>query len=217
VAEQILSRPASLPILDLTDPDAADRILSQEDSGRPLLLLSSGPVSLESSSALRSLDSLLRRDGPVLGLLGASLSACAASLFLACDEILWLPRRTLRFLPGPLGETVLLDLRVGSAAAARVWFSGGTLTRREAVRAGWASASAGPLPRTMEEAAGKVEGLSSEALSLLRPLLLREHGLARGPAEALERSSFALLFDSGHPAEGAAAFLEKRKPRFSDE
>jgi len=35
-----------------------------------------------------------------------------------------------------------------------------------------------------------------------------------GPAQALERASFALAFETGDPAEGVAAFLEKRKPRY---
>ncbi|OYW00589.1 MAG: enoyl-CoA hydratase, partial [Acidobacteria bacterium 37-65-4] len=39
-------------------------------------------------------------------------------------------------------------------------------------------------------------------------------GLQLAHALALERAAFALAFHSGHPAEGIAAFLEKRKPEF---
>ena len=217
MAEQAVSRSASLPILDLADPNLADRILSLEASGHPLLLISSGPVSLEPASALRCLDSLLRRDDPVFGILGASLRGPAAGLFLACDQILWLPRGSLTFDPGPLGEAVLLSLRIGPAAANRVWFSGRRLGRREAVRSGWAESFSGAASLAAAEARRRLEGIAPAALRLLRPLLLRGHGLPRGPAEALERASFGLLFESGEPAEGARAFLEKRKPRFGKE
>lgn len=180
----------------------------------PLVLIASGPARVPAPAAARVLAALMGRDGPVFGVLGAALRGPAAALFLACDRVLWLPRASLRLDAGTLGETVLLSLRLGPAAANRVWFSGGRLTRREALRSGWAEAHAGPLAHAAAEARRRVEELSPAALRLLRPLLLREHGLARGPAQALERASFALLFDTGEPAEGAQAFLEKRKPRF---
>lgn len=156
---------------------------------------------------------MLRHPMPVTGVLAGRVAPPRASLALACDALLWVRGASLRLQPSGAGEVALLSLRLGRAAATRVWFGGGLLRLAEARKAGWAS-----LATTLEDAitaaTSRCDGLSPAALALLRPLLYHQAGLPRGPAEALERAAFALAFASGQPAEGIRAFLEKRKPRF---
>ena len=54
--------------------------------------------------------------------------------------------------------------------------------------------------------------LSVAALTTARDLM--RSAISGGPGLALELASFRLLFAAGEPAEGARAFLEKRRPDF---
>ena len=158
--------------------------------------------------------SLLSHPAPVLGVLSGAAVGPAALGLLACDGILWLRGGALLLEPRGEGEVTLLARRMGEAGAARVWFSGGRLGRREALRSGWARAFSGTMREAVAEAARFASGLSPGALALLRPLLNHQEGLGRGPSEALERASFALAFAGRDREEGIRAFLEKRTPGF---
>jgi enoyl-CoA hydratase/carnithine racemase len=151
---------------------------------------------------------------PVTGVIHGRICGPAASLILACDVLHMTPRSSLGLTLSGHGEAVLLALRLGHAAACRVWFSGGELSASQAVRSGWAEMAQGGFAGALESARMRYDGLSSEAIALLRPLLAHQAGLPLVQAKALERAAFALAFDTRHPAEGVAAFLEKRKPRF---
>ncbi len=157
---------------------------------------------------------LLAHPMPVTGVLSGTVTGDASTLFLACDALLMAPRSALVLAPKGRGEVVLLAMRVGHGAASRVWFTDGRLSAREAERAGWAEVVPEGFDAALDAARSRFDGLSSGALGLLRPLLHHQAGLPVGPAQALERASFALAFETGDPAEGVAAFLEKRKPRF---
>ena len=151
---------------------------------------------------------------PVTGVLHGRLDGPAAGLMLACDTLYVTPRSSLRFAASERGEAVLLALRLGHGSACRVWFSGGQLSASQAVRSGWAELVREGFADALESARTRYDGLSSEAIVLMRPLLYHQAGLPLVQAQALERAAFALVFDTGHPAEGIAAFLEKRRPTF---
>ena len=197
--------------LDSTDAEEAlGRALRRK---RPVVLASQGgSAGFQDISA--HLKRLLAHPMPVTGVLSGTSKGEGSALFLTCDALLMAPRSALRLVPRGSGEVVLLAMRLGQGAASRVWFAGGRLSAREAERAGWAEVVPEGFDAALKMAAGRFGGLSPKALGLLRPLLLHQAGLPVGPAQALERASFSLAFDTGDPAEGVAAFLEKRKPRY---
>jgi enoyl-CoA hydratase/carnithine racemase len=199
-------------VLDLSEGSAGVR-RALDAREQPLVLVAqsaSGPI--ENGGEL--LRALLRHPMPVTGVLSGRVSGDGAALLLACDLLLVAPRSTLWLQPSGRGETVLLPMRIGQAGASRVWFRGGRLTASEAARSGWASIVRDGVESAVKQAAARYEGLSDAALGMLRPLLYRQAGLPVELAWALERAAFALAFDTGHPAEGVAAFLGKRKPHF---
>jgi enoyl-CoA hydratase/carnithine racemase len=200
-------------VVDLRRDDAPEALGSALSSERPLILLA-GLGTSERLVWKPGVRALLRHPMPVTAVLQGRVCGPAAGLLLACDALLLSPRSSLRFDPSGRGEAVLLALRLGHGAACRVWFSGGELAAREAARSGWAEMAKGGLAEALESARRRYQGLSSEAIALLRPLLVRQVGLPLLQAHALERAAFALVFDTRHPAEGVAAFMEKRKPKF---
>ncbi len=199
--------------IDLTAPGWPAALRDAAAENLPLVLSAHGRCPAESLRT-EHLSALLYRPMPVTGVLSGSVGGPAGVALLACDEVFWCPRARLRLEPSGGGEVTLLSARMGPAAAGRVWFSGGVLTRREAVRSGWA-VGAPEHARGLELARRRHTGLSRSALSLLRELLYREIGLPLDAAQALERAAFAAAFASGDPAEGIAAFLEKRRALFA--
>lgn len=200
-------------VVNLRRQDSPEALESALSSGRPLILLA-GLGTSEDLDWMPGAKALLYHPMPVTGVLQGRVCGPAAGLMLACDVMIVTPRSSLCLTPSGHGEAVLLSLRLGHGAACRVWFSGGELSAREAVRSGWAEMAKGGLAEALESARSRYDGLSPEAIALLRPLLARQTGLPLVQAQALERAAFALAFHTGHPAEGIAAFMEKRKPRF---
>jgi enoyl-CoA hydratase/carnithine racemase len=200
-------------VVDLRRDDAPEALGSALSSERPLVLLA-GLGTSERLVWKPGVRALLCHPMPVTAVLQGRVCGPAAGLILACEVLIMTPRASLCLTPSGRGEATLLALRLGHGAASRVWFSGGELSAREAVRSGWAEMARGGLAEALESARHRYQGLSSEAIALLRPLLVRQAGLPLVQAQALERAAFALTFHTGHPAEGVAAFLDKRKPRF---
>lgn len=205
-----MTSPTETAILDPAAGDAASSLSQALRSGGPLVLSTRGG---DYDAPPDLVHSLLRHPMPVAGVLSGQAGGALAAALLCCDVLYWLPRATMRLQLAGRGEAALLSLRLGSAAAARVWFGGGKLGRREALGSGWAL-DAKDHGAAVREAASRCEGLSASALQGLRALLHHQHGLTLGSAWAMERAAFALAFAGGQPAEGVAAFLEKRKPNF---
>ncbi len=200
-------------VVRLGTADAGETLGLALEKELPIVLASrGGSAPIPGISA--HLKKLLAHPMPVTGVLSGAVTGDAPTLFLACDALLMAPRSSLRFDPMGRGEAVLLALRLGHGGASRVWFAGGRLSAHEARRAGWAEVVPEGFDAALDAARSRFDGLSLKALGLLRPLLHHQAGLPVGPAQALERASFALAFETGDPAEGVAAFLEKRKPRF---
>ena len=200
-------------VIVITEEDSGRTLAEALSAGRPMVLAARGLGSRPPAGA-PPIAALLRHPFPITGVLTGRLEGPAAAIMLACDALYVTPRAALRLIPSGRGEGALLALRLGHAGARRVWFSGGLLPAREAVRAGWAEMASGTFETALQTARTRYEGLSGEALTLLRPLLYHQAGLNLAQARDLERAAFALAFGSGAPAEGIAAFLEKRKPTF---
>ncbi|MGY1815839.1 enoyl-CoA hydratase/isomerase family protein [Blastococcus sp. SYSU D00820] len=111
----------------------------------------------------------------------------------------------------------LLPRLIGVPAALRLLYSGDSLTAPDALACGFVSAVVEPgdlLPAARAEAARWLRG-GPEAVARTKRLVYA--GLARGVAEHQADSRAQLLecFRSAEHAEGVAAFLEGRPPRFA--
>ncbi len=183
-----------------------------DSSDRPIVLSLSGRV--DSAEAVGGVvQRLLRYPLPVTGVLWTKAPAWTASLFLACDLIYWSRGASLCLTPSGRGEVNLLSLRLGRAAAARTWFSGGTLAHAEAIASGWARSSPAGLDDAIREACSTYNAIPTPVLSSLKELLYHGAGMAPSHCEVLERAAFALAFASRDSSEGIAAFLGKRGSR----
>jgi len=128
-----------------------------------------------------------------------------------CSDLVYLrPRVRLRLSTSPSAPSdgVIWALgRAGRAALARGLLAEGDVVDAEAVALGLANGIV-----DSEEPVPLPTAYSVASLTAARDLMrVAAHGSA---GLALELASFRLLFASGHPNEGALAFLGKRDPRF---
>ena len=113
--------------------------------------------------------------------------------------------------------TWLLPRQIGVAHALRLLYTGADLTADEALTLGFATAVVPPedLPRTALDLAAAIAAASPFALTRTKRLVL-DGGGADLPAHVqATRTAMSECFASADHAEGVAAFLERRPPRFT--
>jgi len=141
---------------------------------------------------------------------GGGLGEPALGLALCADLVFLQEGASLEFPGGgttPSPALILAAGRAGSRALRRVLLGEGPMAAEEAVELGLVHA----VVEGGEELPLPLDG-SLSALTAARDLL--RSGAAGANALALEAATFRLLFAGGDPREGAAAFLERRRPRF---
>lgn len=126
------------------------------------------------------------------------------------------PEIKLGIIPGA-GGTQRLTAAIGKARAMKMILTGDTIGAREAYQGGLLSElteKGGALQRSLE-IAETVARRPRAAVRLAKEAVLRaaEHAVVSGLS--LERRSFELLLSTRDKEEGIAAFLEKRKPKFT--
>ncbi len=166
--------------------------------------------------ALRSLEK------PVIGAVngpaaGAGLSlACACDIRIAADSASFVPAFVSIGLVPDSGGTIFMERLLGQARAFEWLASGRKLTAAEAHAWGLVSevVEAEALAQHAAEAAGRLAAMPTRAIGMTKRLL--EAAGSSGLEDQLEREaeSQAVATRSEDFAEGVAAFLEKREPKF---
>ena len=151
--------------------------------------------------------------------LGGGLElAMACHIRLAAFEAkLGLPELNLGIIPG-YGGTQRLPRLVGRGRATKLILTSEMIGGEEANRIGLAEA-AYPAEQLLEEAKKLAHAISEKSAVAMKLALEAIHASASLPPEegyGREADLFGQAFLSEDRREGVAAFLEKRKPRFSD-
>ena len=130
-----------------------------------------------------------------------------------------LPEPAVGLLPGG-GGTQNLPWLVGEGWAKRMILTNERIDAATAMRIGLVQEVV-DRGRSLEAAtalAGRVATLSPRAIEYCKSLIHNaRNGIARRDGLALERDRFMDLFDHPDQAEGVSAFLEKRKPEWTNE
>ncbi|MDW8399266.1 MAG: enoyl-CoA hydratase-related protein [Acetobacteraceae bacterium] len=156
---------------------------------------------------------------PTIAAISGACVGGGVSLALACD--LRVADATARFAVTPArlgliyshGDTLRLVRAVGAARAKELLFTGRMVGAEEAARIGLISTLAPDARAAAEALAAELAAASRPALRAIKRMVEDvAAGVPEGPAH---RAAFAEAFRGADFAEGRAAFLEKRPPRFS--
>ncbi len=235
-----LNRPSVHNRLDLEDLAELDRLMSavEADPAARVLLLTASGRSFSSGFNIGKLDGADGEQGgdgafdrvtdrmerfalPTICALNGSVYGGSTDLALACDfrigvegMALVMPaaRLGLHYYAGGLRRYVA---RLGLGAAKRLFLTGDKADTAELLRIGYLDEAAPPgqlMPRAMELAAT----LAANAPIAVRGMKRALNDIARGePDLAMVAANQARSRQSADLAEGRAAWLEKRPPRFT--
>jgi len=169
-------------------------------------------------------ETVLRVRKPVIAAVAGFALGGGCELAMMCDIVLAAdtakfgqPEITLGIIPGA-GGTQRLTRAVGKAKAMEMVLTGRMLTAEEAERANLVSrvVPAGELLEEATRLAERIAALSPVATAMAKQAVnvAFESTLREGVRH--ERQLFLSLFGTADQREGMAAFVEKRKPRFSE-
>lgn len=159
--------------------------------------------------------------GPVtLAVINGACAGGGCELALACDlriaaesARIGLPETSLGIIPG-WGGTVRMTRLLGSALAKAVILSGELRAATDAHRIGLVHRVVpdGELSAAAEHWVNQLLSRGPEALRRAKKAIDAVAGMPIDNALTREAADFRACYDSGEPAEGLAAFLEKRRP-----
>ena len=245
IATLTLNRPKVLNALNdqlFRELDAALDALAADDAVRVVILTGAGEKAFAAGADIQELASVSAEEGRQLAArgqrvmgkmerLGKPVIACingfalggGCELAMACTfriagetARLGQPEVKLGLIPG-YGGSQRLPRLIGQGAALKLLLSGEMISAAEALRLGLVEEvvpAAELMPRARQLAA-LIAGMAPVAL---RHCLAAVHDGAELPLDralALEASLFGLCCATADKAEGTAAFLEKRAPRWS--
>jgi enoyl-CoA hydratase len=183
-----------------------------------------GPLDAAALSARghRLADRLEASPVPVIAAINGFCLGGGCELALACDvrvassaARIGLPEVTLGIIPG-WGGTQRLTRLVGPGLASEMILSGRPVPADVALRHGLVTRVLEPA-ELLDDAlalAAEIAARPPLAVAAAKRLIARAAG-DLGPGLAHERDAFALTFATADKAEGVAAFLDKREPRFT--
>jgi 2-(1,2-epoxy-1,2-dihydrophenyl)acetyl-CoA isomerase len=189
------------------EPDAAPLVVELRERYNPII------------RAMRALDQ------PIVGAINGVAAGAGASLAFACDIRLASENASFVLAFGRIGlvpdsgATWFLPRLVGPAKAAELALLGTTLSATEAERFGLVArvVPGDRLAAEARDAASTLAGLAPRALALTKRALQRSWSVELD--EALEDEAYrqGIAGATRDHADGLAAFLEKRPPRFTGE
>ncbi len=245
VATVTVNRPGVLNALDSATVEALTAVLldlKKDDEVRSVVLTGAGDRAFIAGADVGELSRLTPRtargladaghrmcdlledlDKPVVAAVNGYALGGGCEVAMACTcrvaartAKLGLPEITLGIIPG-YGGTQRLPRLVGRGRALEMLLTGAPVTAEEAWRIGLVNrvVEAAALPA---EAAALAAALAAQAPEAVRRILdVVRHGLdvSMADAVALEAAAFGLVWATDDAREGTAAFLEKRKARFT--
>ncbi|MDA8333577.1 MAG: enoyl-CoA hydratase-related protein [Peptococcaceae bacterium] len=161
---------------------------------------------------------------PVIAAVDGYALGGACELALACDlrvagetAVFGLPEVNLGLLPGG-GGTQRLPRLVGPTRAKEMLFTGESIDAQEAYRIGLVNKVV-PAGKVLEEALALAEKIARKpafAVRMIKSAVDTGAALPLDAALRYEGRCFEMLFSTADAREGVSAFLDRRKPRFSD-
>jgi enoyl-CoA hydratase len=147
---------------------------------------------------------------------GLELALCADLIVAGEGARFGTPEINLGILPGG-GGTQWLPRLVGKSLAMKMVLTGQPITADEALTAGLIAerVPAGEATPRATALAARIATKSPLALKLAKESVQRAYSMGMADGLAFERRAFAVLLASEDKAEGIAAFLDKRSPRFT--
>ncbi len=247
VATITLDRPEALNALTISLKNellAAFRAVARDRGVRAVVLTGAGrafcagqdlkerlqpdaaPLEVEVRERYNPLIAAMRRlDQPIVGAINGVAAGAGASLAFACDIRIAVEGASFVLAFGRIGlvpdsgATWLLPRLVGASKAAELALLGETLSAADAERFGLV-ARVVPAEALADEARGmavRLAGLAPRALALTKRALERNSSLDLDGALEDEAYRQGIAGATADHAEGLAAFLEKRAPRFTGE
>jgi 2-(1,2-epoxy-1,2-dihydrophenyl)acetyl-CoA isomerase len=247
IATITLDRPAALNALTVpmkVDLLAAIRSVARDRTVRSVVLTGAGrafcagqdlkerlepgaaPLSVELreryNPIVRAMQAL---DQPIVGAINGVAAGAGASLAFACDIRVAAESASFVLAFGRIGlvpdtgATWYLPRLVGAAKAAEIALLGETLSATDAERFGLVARVVPPEDVAVEAQAiaARLASLAPRALALTKRALARSWSVALDAALEDEAWRQGIAGASSDHAEGLAAFLEKRSPRFTGE
>ena len=169
-------------------------------------------------------ESILRCRKPVIAAVAGYALGGGCELAMMCDFIIAAetarfgqPEIQLGVTPGA-GGTQRLTRFVGKSKAMDMCLTGRMMDADEAERSGLVSRVVAPdrLIDEAVEAARKIAGMSLPIALMVKESVDRAYEMSLSEGVRFERRLFQATFGTADQSEGMAAFLDKRKPNFSD-
>jgi enoyl-CoA hydratase len=170
-----------------------------------------------------AIDAVHRAPFPVIAALNGHALGGGFELALACDLRVAAAEATLGLPEVRVGvpsviQAALLPPLVGAGRAAELLLTGATIGAEQALAWGLVNrvvARAG-FEAAVEEAVAALAACAPGAVRLQKQLIVRWRESMLTDAVRAGIPAFAAAYATGEPREGAAAFLEKRPPRFGE-
>ncbi len=190
-------------------------------AGADLTEASQGGMQAGTARLLSLLKLLVSCQKPVVGSVDGHVRAGGLGLVGGCDIVLAGPASTFAFSEVRLGlAPAMISLttlpRLSPRAASRYYLTGETFDAATAARIGLITEAVDDIDAGTRAVLDALRAASPQGLTATKPLLTGEllAGFEQRASSLAELS--ARLFGSAEAAEGMAAFLEKRKPRWAE-